>query len=1033
MDNTIQFINNLINGDFALGTYLKQISHHITIAHCDINILNNLHRFLNIETEIFVNDNGQRMEKITFGQLLLEMSKEHYHSRNGIKCKYHEESLLEHSVYAMLKCIEIMPITLSLEFRTRIAICALFHDIGKIKACLSIQKKTDGIVAFPFHGEYGCGIMLKMYVENPFFTEVEWYCMCRTINLHMCGYHSKEYDNRHTLYKMELLKHENSTIKDMLHWLCYGDKTGKVSPYVEKNVVILLKTFKEHVTPEANLGKFYRKQGFSGCLIKLIGQSGAGKSYLAKHLIDELKNNNVPEDMIIYIERDLYMCNLVMSEQGKPLFDEKPDATTYNECYAYYKEHKLQEKVNDIIRTTIKYNRSKIIIVDTLMNMYAGASQIYPECCNTMFKINIYVIRNYLIDESTCSRMNMSIEQQLELFGTVTPISWLPNEINLYNNTAITTNKEIHKHIMQPHMNFHYIRGKTCMGLEALNDIMFQVANIIGSNPDIMTFLEQFEDIEDIKNYMENSGTLCTYPPISLNTDLYKKCFLLKYLDRNKDFHKTWMRQVRGSVFLNVGNQYLCIKNLLQKGAEYVTPMHIKNGVTENETSNGSFDQNQLSIMKAFRDNSDLQCTLSFKSDGSLFGVILIPKSDDVTSLITPMLLNCPMSKLLLEQSEQYGFIPMFCSSGTLTVDPTKLGYYVTSILCGLQGFDYDELCAMSLSPLEVLEQYVITDFLERLNIFWCNSKFNNKIMNLSFEAVCKGRTSAWNDSHPELAVSYDHCSLKLLGATFNLGLSAGTYRAHYQLGDLPKISGFIEPLYWHCTHTSQVSSLVSCVSEVLHDRMTVDELYERKPYDNQNDNIMLNVDFEGFVIYAKINDNEISTGYEHDYDIDYGKAKTIEYYECHKMNIHNATKLNEYCENVSKHMPIVTNIKNFYDNIETFIKSIIDDVNIMLQLCCDKKHELYRYQLLLSGKRKMIESFDKMNNKITKYKMIMNGFEDFDIYYKGIVKTYIPVIDIDVKFWRLMLKNIDWNTLDVMPVLEDMELMDKMFNVMNK
>ena len=75
----MQFINDLIEGNFALGPYLKQVSHHITITHCDTNILFNIHQFLNVESKIY-------------GNLLLEMSKEHYHSKDDIKCKYHEES-----------------------------------------------------------------------------------------------------------------------------------------------------------------------------------------------------------------------------------------------------------------------------------------------------------------------------------------------------------------------------------------------------------------------------------------------------------------------------------------------------------------------------------------------------------------------------------------------------------------------------------------------------------------------------------------------------------------------------------------------------------------------------------------------------------------------------------------------------------------------------------------------------------------------------------------------------------------------------
>lgn len=1033
MDNTVEFVHNLIEGNFVIGNYLKQISKYITVKHCDINILNNVHIFLNVRTSVFVNQNGQKMLSLTFGDLLLEMCKEHYHSKNGCKCKYHEESLIEHSIYAMLKCIEIMPLSINLNERTRIAITALFHDIGKITAYIAIKKTTDGIISFPFHGEYGCGIMMKMWtIDNPYFNKEQWENLCRTIAVHMCGYHSTDYNDCNTKYKMQLLHFENDNVKETLHWLCYGDKSGKVSPYVDNNIIDLLRMFKINVYNDFNLRKFYRNNGYTGFLIKLCGRSGVGKSTFAKLLIEMFINKGVKKSMIVYIERDLIMCNVALSHQNKELINEKPSSEIYNECYKYYKTNKLETVVNDIISNNISFNKNKIIIVDTLMNLHTSANQIYPSCCKSMFRININIIRNTLVDMHTCSRMNMTMEEQLSLLGEVNTVQWLPKDVNLHNLTAITTNKIITSHVIQPIMCFQVTWNNEILGMNEITRIVEEISQIANSNLNILDFLKTFENADEIKKYMDNNAVLMTYPQISKN----HKCFLLKYMNHNKNFHETWMRQVRGTVFLKVDDEYVCIKNLLQKGMEYLTIMHHNNGIIQNETSFGTYDDIQIDIINKFKNKESLQSTLSFKSDGSLFGVILIPRSNEkLSNIIIDMCNQCPIAKLLLNKSIAYGFVPMICSSGTLIVDISKIGYYVTSILCGMLNFDYDELCALAQNKteIEVFEQYIINEFLIRINTFWVLSEhFQENIMCLSFEAVCKNRKCAWNNFHSELAVSYDHCSLKFLGCTYNVGKTMGNYRAHFQLGNIPNECGFIEPLFWHCEHTSDIANITEHISDVLQTRMTIEEFYIQHPYNNQYSNIEQDLDYEGFVIYVKVNDNVIGTQIN-DYDVDYGKAKTIEYYECHKMSIKNACDLNKYNNNVSIHMPIINNIKKFHEHSQVYVKNIVENVNILLTECCDKVHELYKYQQLLSTKNKMMLSFDKMNDKNTKCKMIINAFENFNLYYYNIICEYIPIEQNDIQFWCKILNKINWNDINCEPIYNDEIIMSSLFNAMNK
>jgi hypothetical protein len=1026
-EKSVLFAQSLIDGTFNLE-YLLNVKEFFTVSHINTTLLEKIGTFLNISTTyLYVDTNTNTNEKrsITFGELLLMMNDHDPHdsrNNNGCSCAFHRESLLTHSIFAMLKTYECISRDMPERYMLHISILALFHDIGKIHCVELLPKKQR--IGFPFHGEHGSGIMLQLYVKNPFFSFTEWENMCRTIATHMCGYHAEDYTTNHTIYRMKLLSFERPRVLYMLQHLMYGDALGKIadaSIQMETTDMVLSRRekFIKHTAKNNNMCKFLLHNCPGGIIIKLCGQSGSGKSTYCQHIVETFTNHYVPRDKILVIERDLVMCNIAaksINPDAEEIVD-RPLALEYSRLYDHYKKNKLGPFVNEYISKKIKHNTHKIIIFDSVANYYY-VDKMLPSCTSNMLRINVSVIRGEPIDMKTCTRMAMNIPEQLKLFGNRSVVSWLPDGINLHTISSCSTNKEMReKEKIQPHLAYQVVWNRKMMaGANIVDDMLRTIAVSYMSNPDICLFLRSLGSVPAINTFFQ-SKHLVQKQNFNDNT------FLIRYLDHNKSFHKIWMRQVRGSVFMpdydSEGKlvNILCIKQLLPRGAEYLTLYHNQRAITENENSFGTYDDIQIEMMHKLETNAKIDSMLSCKSDGSLFGSIIIQKSSEYYDKFIYSCTNKnEVFNIMFELCDNLPFLVMPCSQNTLVFGELMMDYYATSICA-----NYD----ININEMTCLEAFKcgMTKFLESIVIFdrmtyalpWVNK---DQIKCLSFEAICKNRRSKWGSCHTELATSYENSMLLFLGCTFNVGLDPGQYVPHYELNEIAHECNFVEPCYWSVNNGLIIQDMLNDVEYVAQGLLEKNAFFDKYPCQNKYPTNNKVLDYEGFVILTKLPNNEY----------DYGKIKTSIFYKCHKLRTENIPWLLSLSEVTETHFPIVKTVKKFYTNIESKCQAYKIMCNKFIEECLDGTHSLMSEQNLLS---KMMQTFHSKDND-TQKKIIIKAFTGTDKY---LIDIFHQVFDTklnvnDIKFAITMAYDVIINDANI---YNDNKIMDRLFFLMNK
>lgn len=1022
------FLNGLIDGDFNLEKFVNDISSFITL---DINKLKmrEMHlykvgEFLRIPFYAWtITNHVQSTEEETFGSLLQQISVKNCHNEGEFTCSYHRESLITHLIFAMLKCMERLPSSMIPKQQIQFIIMALLHDVGKF-GCTALMKFNERkVTGFTFHGEYGGGILIKLWHNgfSAFFNKDEWENLARTVSVHMCGYHETTTETVQAKFKHTLLRAEVSSVKNNLYWLSMADAEGGCpEPELHKDIpgyIAFRETFKNVISPAFDLKKFKTDEKLRGTIIMVCGMTGSGKSHTTASIRDYLTSKGVDPNAIVVIERDFITCNITSKRIGRGSCLTKPSGKEFYELYAEYKRLNLASVVNSKMMRLIDegIRQGKVVIVETMAHLFAAADNIYPESAMHSFKIAIDVLRNEPLTENDAERLGVTLDKQVQIFGEVSSLNWLPKpslpgqlgtgrlgmlaSISSASSGVENIRKEP-RYKTRPHFR-HQISWE--LGQRNLNVLLSHVATSVEYTSDgsvdedranltqLISHLYMTGKAENVTKFFRERAFMCSPPALMRGTIYEDSSFYIKYLEHCRIFGPEYSRQGRGSVHMKLpSGKITCIKNLLQRGVEYLTGLHVEHGITENENVKIGEEWNHLdtiqhSTMTKFIMGRDIIGWLSFKNDGSLCGINIYCKGTEIYDVMVSLIKNSTdprddFSKMILRESEKRNlpFLPVLCSQGTLTMTDKMLPFNVTSICCGMCNIPYDVLCndaSNGMTPLMAMETYAIDIFLQSLETFWNNAPLacQRETMCASFEAIVPRRRDAWGNAHPEFAISYEEAHYRFLGCMFMVGDTPGQYRAHFQLDELTNGTCWDrdQPMCWKIKHTKQVEAMVSSIDKILYGQMTEDDFLEKfKPFGT---NASRTFDYEGFVFFTNIEDSDPigltrNSAYI-DYDIDYGKVKTEGYYKGHKVHERNMDFLLSLPTSTGMIIPLAGAVQEFYPKLRTSLISASDKVQLVLAEAGKMNHAVS--DTLPEGKVK--ESYKKQNSEV-QAKMIINA-----------------------------------------------------------
>lgn len=349
--------------------------------------------------------------------------------------------------------------------------------------------------------------------------------------------------------------------------------------------------------------------------------------------------------------------------------------------------------------------------------------------------------------------------------------------------------------------------------------------------------------------------------------------FIIKYQIDCKEW-SIWGKQCRGIVLQYSNNSWQILKYALNRGSELLTKYHIENGISKlpgNDPTKNELESILQSNELIYMENT----FITEKIDGSLFCVSIHFSNGKRCN--TNNNYNIFQTNIN-EKCTKYNFSCIFSTQGTYFIDCINTqNYIMTSLNHDLDGF------------------------LDKINQL---SKFLQNDSTISFEAVCKNRTSTFannathNDQviHEEFAISYNENFIKLLAIT---DLDTMTITPHFAiLFPIP----FEQPLFSIITSNHEINE------------------------------IMQRCNNEGFVIY---------------YHNIYNKIKTIDYYcaHCERKDLESSRRMYLLGKNNIKFPNAVKFYKSFKE-FKTLVKKIHLDTeqlskNQKIQIILNKNHLL--------------------------------------------------------------------------------------------
>lgn len=1025
---------NLLNKDFPPELLIFKIFeeldninekfHQTKIFNIDIQtstiisvIYNSLGSLLTTPVYVLSLDkSNQSYLEIQIIDYLIDIEKYDFHklttTNNG--CPFHTEDLFTHlhltcftTLFFLLK---LKPDITTFELMKH-AVISLLHDIGK-PSCLKIVPENN-YVSFPFHGELGAGMLLQLWASNfpeP-FTKNVWEEICRTICIHMCGYKSIDFEKKDISDKMMVLSYETQTVKDNLLHLSYGDYFGSikkdsfncVSPqtFIESR-----NKFKKIINDPVDFEKIIEKHIFSSTVLFIRGQKFFGKSTFVNKIIKFLNTKQIeysyydkliPTDKT-RIDLDIRQNKFIIIELSSEV-SFSPSAIDI--CLPNSMKNTFKISINLIRNLPFDQTFNEKEYFKCNKNLYNWISSDSHDLYNlSSFSSSFHNSKSkpstsFLITYNHTTELgDFELFRQLNYFLKDTNRSNSPLTLELFLNTNEDLNNT---KSIQPHTK---ITNETIN--ETINETTDDKNSLDLSNTDNMDILEYCNMLyrttswEAMIEIIKSQHFIVSCPSSFKSTPYANRVIRIKYLEHNKLWKAKWARQCRGIIlFLNDDNIIIPIKYHLQRGAEVLTQNHIKSGIsdtndmTHDDKINNIFDNDQCNVMKKLSSGGNINGVLSFKSDGSLFGLSyyfgecvklvddFIESSDDFSKSIYSLGLNS-------------GNRCVGSSQTTFSMGHDMQPYNVTAILGEVYGDEkIKEIIQENISYSEALTKYG-SQWINKTNNI-CNYIHNLYpdaiTITLNFESICKNRTSAWELSpHNELATTYEKSCTKFLGVSI-CGKKYVKFIPHFDIEKNVKMC-ITEPYYWRIKTTEKVNTMLQDLESTIVSNITPEEFLTKHPPNN----ILMNsentrfftindMDFEGFIFYTETPDT-ILTG-----EYNYNKIKSTAYYKSHIFRYSNIKYLIELSDTAGHIFPLSKKVKNFFDNFSNNLSIILKEINDEIQ----KPPEINKFYKTLPQKAQ--QSFLTKSIEI-KSKMIINGsnqfpeisFDIFSNYFKDLL-----------------------------------------------
>ena len=873
-------------------------------------------------------------------------------------CDFHEEELFDHLIMSgLIACNNAIKMGID-PFIS--ALSGILHDIGK-PGCIHLFSK--GHVGYPYHGEYGAIILSRIYSVNfePIISKDSWELICRLITIHMCSYHLTTFTSDWEQERINSTRIENDSTKKYLMALSYGDVLSAVSKLTSHDD--FLQSRDEYFSEISKPFICSKKK----IVITVDGLTNSGKSTVAEMIMSWFSTQNISYG---YVARDIIMYSVYCSMNNIIHHDERPTGDEYANVYAYYKKNRLGKIVNKKMMNAIEesINSNVITIIDTQMTSFNQLTSIIPSNISECIVVSIDVNRNHVTEDNR--KNGIAMNDQIKLSGDSTflkPFNIESMDVYRLQSKYCSSTQNIHTlcatdYKFQICSNEEF-NGENSIGFETFQNIFIKIYsalnycstnNSVDINEMTLTELVNYvykscdKNYDNLCEFFRTKAYQCTCPVDFRDTPYVRRIIHLKYLEHNNNWNK-WGRDTRGTAFylMNNGN-WKPVKYLMERGAEMLTGMQIKRGITDTENINLSSDfkcshlsPEQQGLIVKLAMNSEVNIKVSFKKDGSLHSFALY--SGEFASVLREII-NTKGDEFTKEVMNMWDTITdstnstfVFQSQGTMILGNFMQDYATTALFPSADPKQ---------TPIQKLQTHGPELFKRLVRMF---ERMNGDSKFILGETICANRMESYSQKiHNELAVSYPVSSFTILSRT-SINNDVYTVEPHYEFSELINQNDFVEPSFWEITEVERMDNLIKGVDSYIFGKKTIEEFYSEFPPSNKF-SFQQVIDVEGFVVYDLSNSNS------------YGKIKTDSYYKAHKLRDGNVPFLCELAQVAGNLFPLAQKVFTLHTGIDSKL-SIINQ----------KLIELVSSDMMVQQLNEKARKSYLTKDKATQFKIIIN------------------------------------------------------------